>query len=360
MDGIVIIDKPQGMTSHDVVSFLRRKTGVKRIGHSGTLDPMATGVLPVFIGKATRLIEYAVRQGDAEAKVYRCVMRLGIRTDTDDIWGTVLEGGGVAASENFCDADHHETEYRSAEYQGAEYRNVEYRGIKLPGPEEIERVLKGFEGHIRQKPPMYSAVKIDGRKLYEYARKGETVDEGLIKERDVYVKHITVMEVDEKQGEVFFDIHCSKGVYIRTICADAGRILGCGAVMSSLRRLKSDGFSIEAAIPLEDLRSEDNELPLLPMDTPILWMPRVELDSEYAKAFAQGQIIDLRQCLPEGVLHSLSEEALHDAVTILRVYGSKGFFGVGELLEGFCLKPKKIIIGTSQNISEHGGNKNGQ
>ena len=139
MNGIIVIDKPQGMTSFGVVSFLRKKTGIKRIGHSGTLDPMATGVLPIFIGKSTRLIEYSSIPDDPEAKIYRCGMKLGLETDTLDIWGEPLKN----------DSDKSEVKNKA----------------------EIINVLKGFEGQSVQKPPMYSAVKVDGRKLYEYARK---------------------------------------------------------------------------------------------------------------------------------------------------------------------------------------------
>ena len=295
MNGIIVIDKPQGMTSHDVVSFLRQKTGVKRIGHTGTLDPMATGVLPVFIGKATRLIEYANKPGDPEAKLYRCTMKLGIETDTQDIWGTPLT------------------------QSGSEY---------MPEISEIKRVLKSFEGAGVQKPPMYSAVKVGGRKLYEYARKGAAVDEGLIKARDIYIKEIYVNGIDISMGEVCFDVLCSKGVYIRTLCADAGRLLGCGAVMSGLVRLKSESFLIESAISFETIQKCE-ALSLLPVDIAIEWLPRVELGDEDARAFAQGRKV------------SLPEQG--QDLGIIRVYNCEELLGIGITRENAWIKPEKVI-----------------
>lgn len=290
MNGIIVVDKPQGMTSHDVVSFLRRKTGVKRIGHSGTLDPMATGVLPVFIGKATRIIEYASKPDDMEAKLYRCTMKLGISTDTQDIWGTV-----TAESE------------------------------LLPDAHIIEKVLKSFEGSGKQKPPMYSAVKIDGRKLYEYARKNEEVT---ISEREIYIKHIEVNEIDLVSREARFDVLCSKGVYIRAICADAGRILGCGAVMSGLVRLKSDGFSIDNAVSIDALN--EHALPrLLPVDEPLSWLPKVEVDETEAAGFAHGKTIKTTEKnAPTG---------------IVRVYSKDTFLGIGTQTD-LGIKPKKVLV----------------
>jgi len=282
------------MTSHDVVSVLRRKTGVKRIGHTGTLDPMATGVLPVFIGKATRVIEYAGNPYDTEAKLYRCRMKLGIETDTQDIWGEALER----------DKNPH-----------------------MPAISEIETVLKSFEGKGTQRPPIYSAVKVKGRKLYEYARKGVHIDEGLIKERDIYIKHVNVISYDPESDEVSFDIHCSKGVYIRTICADAGRELGCGAVMSGLRRLKSDGFSIDLAVSLEKIENEEMPV-LMPLDTPLGWMQREETDEEKAKSFAQGKMI----------------EAKNEGIGLVRIYNADDLIGIGKYSADQKIKPEKVLI----------------
>ncbi|MCL2110937.1 MAG: tRNA pseudouridine(55) synthase TruB [Clostridiales bacterium] len=349
MNGIIVIDKPQEMTSHDVVSFLRRKTGVRRIGHTGTLDPMATGVLPVFIGRATRLIEYAGPPGDDEAKVYRAEMTLGVETDTQDIWGTVVARGGVGAVES--------GELESAGTGGLETGLLRYarNDGRCIDAGEVERVLKTFEGAGKQRPPMYSAVKVGGRKLYEYARRGEGVDEALVKERDVYIKLITVNQLDPAKGVAEFDVHCSKGVYVRTLCADAGRLLGCGAVMSGLRRLKSDGFSIDMAVALDSLRGDDVPMPeLLPMDGALGWMERADLDEAGARAFAMGQAVaGSRSCDPSNGSvaghadgsdnRAYGGENCAGSGIIMRVYGPLCFLGIGSV-QNNIIKPMKVVV----------------
>ena len=303
MNGIIIIDKPQGMTSHDVVSFLRRKTGVRRIGHSGTLDPMATGVLPVFIGRATRVIEYVGFTDGNQAKKYRCTMRLGITTDTLDIWGT------------------HTNE-----------RTQSTIDINSISNEEIESTLKSFEGEGLQKPPMYSAVKVGGRKLYEYARAGKTPDDESIRERPISIKHIEIIEHLRDTNEVVFDIVCSKGVYVRTICDDAGKALGCGAVMSGLVRLASDGFAIENAVAissLEDILREDIEALLLSPEDALACMPRADLDEEATLDFVNGR-------------RTKSMTIIQPDTKAVCVYGTTGFLGIG-VPENGIIKPHKVI-----------------
>jgi len=297
MNGILVIDKPQNMTSHDVVSVLRRKTGIRRIGHSGTLDPMATGVLPVFIGKATRIIEFSSIPGDPEAKIYRCKMKLGIETDTQDIWGNVISGPASFA---------------------------------MPNDEEIVRVLKDFEGPGLQRPPLYSAVKVEGRKLYEYARKGLSPEAGKIKEREVYIKQINVNHIAKEAFEIDFDVTCSKGLYVRTLCADAGKKLGCGAVLSGLIRLKSDGFCIDEAIKLEQLDElEISEANLISIDKPLEWMARTDLPPDTADRFSKGQNVEF---------------STPDECHLLRVYNAGLFLGIGKIIENGQLKPEKIFI----------------
>jgi tRNA pseudouridine55 synthase len=316
MDGILIVDKPQGMTSHDVVSFMRRKTGVRRIGHSGTLDPMATGVLPVFIGKATRIIEYTGLPKDPAAKKYRCTMRLGLSTDTLDIWGTELRRDPALALP------------------------VDSR---MPSHADIERVLGSFEGTGTQKPPMYSAVRVDGRKLYEYARAGKTVDDAKLREREITIKQISVIEFIDNTHEVIFDIVCSKGVYVRTICDDAGRLLGCGAVMSGLVRLASDGFLAGDAVSLsslEDAAPEEIAALLLPLEDALGSLLRVDLDKENAAHFVNGREAAAGQ----------SPSSCHscEGGKPVRVYGSTGFLGIGIQADG-TIKPHKVI--NHENIS---------
>ena len=203
MNGILLIDKPESWTSNDVVQKLRGILREKRIGHAGTLDPMATGLLTVFVGRATRAVEFA----EGDRKRYLAGLRLGLTTDTQDITGEVL---------GQCEA-----------------------GISR---EALEEALQAFRGEIRQTPPMYSAVKVNGRRLYELARKGETVER---KEREITVYSLEILE---QNGEDWLlDVSCSKGTYVRTLCHDIGEALGCGGCLSSLRRTEAGLFSVENA-----------------------------------------------------------------------------------------------------------------
>lgn len=280
-DGILNINKPQGVTSHDVVRDIRRLLGIKKIGHTGTLDPMATGVLPICIGKATRITEYT----DLDFKKYRCTLRLGIVTDTQDIWGNILEENSTA-------------------------------GITQ---DAVREAFAGFSGRISQKPPMYSAVRVDGRRLYDYARAGETVE---VKEREVYIAGLEIEYMDFAHDsdvkKVTFTVECSKGTYIRTICEDVGRKLGCGAAMESLARIASGAFKIEDAIDLYELvdtygsrrfegekyfvepASEANLREIaklvLPIDFPLTHFGHAIMDEETARKFIDGWHISFRQC----------------------------------------------------------------
>lgn len=209
MNGILLVDKPAGFTSHDVIAKLRGILKERRIGHSGTLDPMATGLLTVFLGRATRAVQFAENQN----KVYDGALRLGITTDTQDITGTVLT----------------HTEHSI-------------------GEDELKEVFSRFVGELKQLPPMYSAVKKDGKKLYELARKGVEVER---EPRDVTIYSL---EYTGRQGEDFlFRAACSKGTYIRTLCHDIGRTLGPGAVLTSLRRREAGQFSVKDAHTLEEI-----------------------------------------------------------------------------------------------------------
>ena len=201
-NGILIIDKPEGWTSMDVCAKLRGVFHEKRVGHGGTLDPMATGVLPIFIGRATRAVEFTEKYD----KEYIAELKLGVITNTQDITGEVLEMRPVQASR-----------------------------------ERLEEVLEQFRGDIMQLPPMYSAIKINGKKLYELARKGREV------ERPARPVTIKALELLDQQGEDLYTIRvrCTKGTYIRTLCHDIGQALGCGGCMSSLRRTETAGFTLE-------------------------------------------------------------------------------------------------------------------
>lgn len=222
--GILVIDKPAGWTSMDVCAKLRGVFHEKRVGHGGTLDPMATGVLPVFIGRATRAVEFAEKSD----KEYAAELKLGVITNTQDISGEILEKRPVSVTR-----------------------------------EELEQVLEDFRGDILQVPPMYSAIKINGKKLYELARKGREV------ERPARPVTIKSLELVEQQAKDLYTIRvrCSKGTYIRTLCHDIGQALGCGGCMASLRRTMAAGFTLNDSVPLEQVQlAEDPTALLLPVD----------------------------------------------------------------------------------------------
>ena len=236
MDGIVIVDKPQGWTSQDVTARLRRVFGTRRIGHGGTLDPMATGVLPVFVGRATRAVEFF----EHAEKTYETVLRLGITTDTEDMTGTVLTEENVSFTE-----------------------------------EQLQETLAAFRGEILQVPPMYSALKVNGQKLCDLARKGKTVER---QPRPITIHELTLVE----QGEntLRLRVRCSKGTYIRTLCKDIGEKLGCGGCMESLRRVAAGEYTIDEAVPLQTLLdTEEPEKYLRGVDTMFRNYPAVTLTS---------------------------------------------------------------------------------
>ena len=221
-NGILIIDKPAGWTSMDVCAKVRGILHEKRVGHGGTLDPLATGVLPVFVGRATRAVEFA----ENSRKEYLAGLRLGLVTDTQDVTGTVLETHPVTV-----------------------------------GREALEAALESFQGNISQIPPMYSAVKVHGKKLYELARRGEEVER---KPRPVTIYELELLEAENKT-DCLFRCLCSKGTYIRTLCHDIGQALGCGGALYSLRRTMAAGYTLEEAVTIEDIQ-EQGEALLLPLD----------------------------------------------------------------------------------------------
>ena len=234
MDGIVIVDKPQGWTSQDVTARLRRVFGTRRIGHGGTLDPMATGVLPVFVGRATRAVEFF----EHAEKTYETVLRLGITTDTEDMTGTVLTEENVSFTE-----------------------------------EQLQETLAAFRGEILQVPPMYSALKVNGQKLCDLARKGKTVAR---QPRPITIHELTLVERGE--NTLRLRVRCSKGTYIRTLCKDIGEKLGCGGCMESLRRVAAGEYTIDEAVPLQTLLdTEEPEKYLRDVDTMFRNYPAVTL-----------------------------------------------------------------------------------
>jgi len=251
MDGILVVDKPCGMTSHDVVVQVRRLTGQKRVGHAGTLDPMAAGVLIVCLGRATRVVEYLTGLD----KTYRAVIRLGVETDTYDADGQVVATRSVNLSE---------TDLRGA--------------------------LSRFVGEIDQVPPMYSALKREGRRLYKLARKGVEVERP---PRRVKVYDITLRAWQaDGQPEATIDVRCSSGTYIRSLAHDLGAVLGCGAHLTALTRLASGSFTLDEAVKLADLEGLANVQGLLrPLDAALQGLPAITLDADQARRVTRGQAI---------------------------------------------------------------------
>ena len=251
MNGIVIIDKPQDWTSQDVVSKLRGVLHTKRIGHGGTLDPMATGVLPVFVGRATRGVEFF----EHAEKAYETVLRLGLTTDTEDVTGTVLTQAPVAVT-----------------------------------LEQVHAALEQFRGEILQVPPMYSALKVNGQKLCDLARKGKEVER---KPRPITIHELTLLEFT---GETLrLRVRCSKGTYIRTLCKDIGEALGCGGCMAQLRRVSAGEYTIEEAIPLMQLLEEQEpEKYLRGVDTMFRNHPSVKLTANQEKRCRCGNAFSVK------------------------------------------------------------------
>ena len=262
MNGIVIVDKPQEWTSQDVTARLRRVFNTRRIGHGGTLDPMATGVLPVFVGRATRGVEFF----EHAEKTYEAVLQLGLTTDTEDTSGTVLEEKEVQVSET-----------------------------------EFFNILPRFRGKIMQVPPMYSALKINGQKLVDLARKGKTVER---QPRQIEVFELKCLEFTGTTARL--RVRCSKGTYIRTLCKDIGEALGCGGCMAELRRVQAGEYTIAEAIPLKDLlEAEDPEQYLRAVDTMFRNYPEVRLTPNQEKRCRNGATFSVK--LADGTYRAYSQ-----------------------------------------------------
>lgn len=262
-NGIIIVNKPAGWTSQDVAAKLRGVFHEKRVGHGGTLDPMATGVLPVFVGRATRAVEF-FEHADKE---YIATLKLGTVTDTQDTTGNTLETRPVSVTKA-----------------------------------ELEAVLKEFTGEISQLPPMYSAIKINGQKLYTLARQGKEVERK--------PRRITIHELELLSGEGTdrrIRIHCSKGTYVRTLCADIGEALGCGGCMASLLRTKAGAFSLDRAHTMEEIiAAEDPETLLLPADTLFAAYPALKVNAAGEKKLRNGAQIKAGD-QPDGCCRVYSE-----------------------------------------------------
>lgn len=305
-NGILNIDKPEGWTSQDVVAKLRGRLHIRRVGHTGTLDPMATGVLPVCFGKATRIIEYY----DDDFKTYEAEFELGITTDTLDITGEVLSRQDVNVSED-----------------------------------EVIQAVHSFRGWVTQIPPKYSALKVNGRPLYKYAREGVDVE---IKSRKIYVPDISVLNMDLEANRVRIRVTCSKGTYIRTICDDIGKKLGCGGVMTKLVRTASGPFDIESTLTLPEVLAMDDETlekKVISMEETLIHLGKIELKNINSVPFYyNGRDIDsgyyrvlLEPSVPE-VFRGTSR--LGDKY---RVYDPEGHFLGISRMEDNIIYPEKVI-----------------
>lgn len=262
MNGIVIIDKPAGWTSQDVTARLRRVFGTRRIGHGGTLDPMATGVLPVFVGRGTRGVEFF----EHAEKTYETELLLGVATDTEDTTGTVLTRREVSVTQ-----------------------------------EQLDGTLERFRGEIMQIPPMYSALKVNGQKLCDLARKGRRVER---QPRPVTIHELTLLS---REGDTLrLRVRCSKGTYIRTLCADIGEALGCGGCMQALRRTQAGEYTIAEAVPLQQLlEAAEPETYLRDVDTMFRGYPGVKLTVNQEKRCRNGNAFSVS--LPGGTYRAYSQ-----------------------------------------------------
>ena len=277
MRGIININKPEEFTSHDVVAILRRLLGEKRIGHTGTLDPMATGVLVVCVGNATRIIEYL----DHHEKEYRCRLRFGLETDTYDVWGRTVRTSS-----------------------------------RIPSGPEIETALAAFRGEIEQVPPMYAAIKVKGKKLYEYARQGQEIE---LEPRPVEIFKLDMQKIE--MPDVHFHVKCSKGTYIRSLCRDIGDELGCYGTLAALRRTETCGFRMEDGLKISDLQrlKEEGRLEsaVLPIDSLLSDSPKAEIRNGAEKLLVNGNKLS-----EDMLISDEPEDALH-AAPYIRIYSDK-------------------------------------
>ena len=273
MDGFINVLKPTGLSSHDVIDIVRRIFRQKRVGHAGTLDPAAAGILPVALGRAARLVEYM----EGADKSYRAEIAFGYATDTGDVYGDVVA-------------------------------SVPYP--ILPSEEELRSVLRRFVGQIEQQPPAYSAVKICGQRAYDLVRQGTAVE---IPTRTVAIHRLELLRIDRAQGRILIDTDCGKGTYIRSLCTDIGAALGLPATMRFLLRTRVGGFSLADSYTLEEL-AEVRETAVSPPDS-ALDLPRYEIDPERVKAFYSGLSTTERRPLAAGAY---------------RVYAEGHFLGIGR------------------------------
>ena len=294
--GVLIINKPQGLTSHDVVGRIRKLYGTRRVGHTGTLDPLATGVLAILIGRAAKAAEYLV----CDEKCYRATLTLGLTTDTEDITGKILT-----------------------------------QGDNIPEQNKVFEACRNFTGKIKQIPPMYSALKVGGKKLVDLAREGIEVERAA---REIEIFSLEC-EPTDKNNEYTLCVKCSSGTYIRTLCADIGASLGCGAVMSSLERLQAGSFVIENAHTLEEIEALDESARLdllIPTESLFDTLPKVDLPAFYE-----------RLCRSGCEIYQSKIKTSYEIGQRLRICSQNGeFFALGEVKQyenGSAIKAVKLF-----------------
>lgn len=297
ISGVLLVNKHAGVTSHDIVFKIRKLFQTKKVGHTGTLDPLATGILPVLIGRSAKAAEYLL----SENKRYVAELKLGITTDTEDITGKIL------SSVN-----------------------------ELPSKEQFFEACQKMVGEIKQVPPMYSALKVNGKKLVDLAREGITVER---QARDIRIFEILPRDVDEKQGVYEINVSCSKGTYIRTLCADIGKLLGCGAVMTKLERIKTGSFDIEDSLTIDELEQmtyEERVSKLIPTDSLFLEAQELKLSGFYLKLFKSGCEI-----------YQSKIKTAYPVDAFLRIYDDEGDFlalaQVKEFEQGSAIKSIKFF-----------------
>lgn len=297
MNGVINLFKPKGLTSHDVVNIMRRITGIKKIGHIGTLDPNAAGVLPLCIGKATRISEYLIDMD----KEYIGELTLGLATDTLDVDGKVINHSSKTVNE-----------------------------------EDIYYIFDKFRGKILQEPPMYSALKHQGKKLYELAREGKFIKRAY---REIYIYDIKILK-NINNRKIIFYTKCSRGTYIRTLCDDIGKALGTYGYMSYLMRIGVGDFKISDSYSIDYIKSLDKSsisTLILPMDKALNHMNKLTVDDKYFNKLKNGVQIPL----PINLINSYERD------TLLRIYSNNIFIGIGRTIEKnnvLYIKMDKVLI----------------
>lgn len=291
MNGIINVLKPAGMSSHNIVAFIRKQLNMKKVGHTGTLDPYAAGVLPICVGKATKVSEYLLN----DRKAYRAELDLSFSTDTQDAYGKIID-----------------------------------RSTNCPSSTEIREIIKSFVGEIEQVPPMYSALKVNGKKLYDLAREGKTIER---KARKITIYKIDIISI--KENKVMMDVECSKGTYIRTLCFDIAEKLKCHGHMSFLLRTKTGKFDISTALTLEEIDALNcNEIPFMKIEDLLDNYPKLVVNNKYFEPLNNGCKVRMTDALATNISY--------------KIYCNDLFLGIGSFHfkeDTYYLKMDKMLVG---------------